>query len=270
LSVPNFGQIRRRLGQLGASLEVTHRELILGAQDSETGQYKKYYTSSGELIVNGDFETGDSTGWTVTGDGNVGTPHPYEGTYYWRVEPYNASGTISQSFAYVLPTNAILAADGVFEMYVAASSEYSPPSAGNLTVTITYTDASTTDINWNGPSGYTQIDIKSNLDVNKYIESISIDLDAPIGTYVWIDYIHCSNSTETVYMLIEEVTVPIIDTKAGQYVAVQAFGYTNTEVNEYDLIEDSAGTIYVITTVEPYDFGDGNILYKCMLQRQIR
>jgi len=46
LSVPNFGQIRRRLEQLGASTEVTYYALSLGAQDSDTGQYAQGFTPS--------------------------------------------------------------------------------------------------------------------------------------------------------------------------------------------------------------------------------
>jgi len=260
----------QRVEKLGVDPSVTHRTLVLGAQDGETGQYKKHYSSSGELITNGDFETGDSTGWSVTGDGNVGTPHPYEGIYYWRVEGYNASGTIEQSFTYVLPTNSILASSGVFEMYACANSLASPPVAGNLTVTITYTDATTTNINWSGPSGgYEQINIKNYLDANKYIEKISIAMDAPLSTCVWVDFIHCSNDTATFSMIIEEVIAPIINTAAGQYTSTLAIGYTDTEVNECDLIEHPAGAVYVIATVEPVNFGDKNILYRCTMEKQI-
>jgi len=46
LSAPDFGQIRRRLEQLGVSTEVTYYALALGAQDSETGQYAQGFTPS--------------------------------------------------------------------------------------------------------------------------------------------------------------------------------------------------------------------------------
>jgi hypothetical protein len=46
LSVPNFGQIRRRLEHLGVSTEVTYYVLALGAQDSETGQYAQGFAPS--------------------------------------------------------------------------------------------------------------------------------------------------------------------------------------------------------------------------------
>jgi hypothetical protein len=46
LSVPDFGQIRRRLEQLGASLSTSLYSINLGTQDSETGQYGLYYSLS--------------------------------------------------------------------------------------------------------------------------------------------------------------------------------------------------------------------------------
>jgi hypothetical protein len=46
LSVPDFGQIRRRLEQLGAILETTRYTINLSTQDSETGHYGLYYIAS--------------------------------------------------------------------------------------------------------------------------------------------------------------------------------------------------------------------------------
>lgn len=46
MSVPNFGQIRRRLEQLGSNLETSRYAISLDSQDAETGQYGIDYTHS--------------------------------------------------------------------------------------------------------------------------------------------------------------------------------------------------------------------------------
>lgn len=46
MSVPDFGQIRRRLEQLGADLSTSLYSINLSTQDSETGQYGTYYILS--------------------------------------------------------------------------------------------------------------------------------------------------------------------------------------------------------------------------------
>lgn len=64
--------------------------------------YSLGFSEAEELITNGTFETGDTTGWTITAEGSwyntsPTTSYPHSGVYSLRLEFYDGSITCSQS-----------------------------------------------------------------------------------------------------------------------------------------------------------------------------
>lgn len=65
------------------------------------------------IVVNGGFETGDFTGWTLTGDTSYSfvlaeAPVPQSGTYGASFGPFDTLGGISQSLATIAGTTYVL------------------------------------------------------------------------------------------------------------------------------------------------------------------
>lgn len=75
---------------------------ILSNSHTYQNSYSLGFSEDEELITNGTFETGSSTGWTITAEGswystNPTTSSPHSGLYSLRLEFYDGSITCSQS-----------------------------------------------------------------------------------------------------------------------------------------------------------------------------
>jgi len=136
----------------------------------------------GEQITNGEFGTGDFTGWTATGDANIisAFPSPHSGSYCVAITPgLGASGSISQTLTTLVPT-ACITETSTFKLWIYAEYSFSPPGGGLFTAIITYTDATQTTVNREITEGETgawaEWDLKPFLEAGKIIQSIQITM----------------------------------------------------------------------------------------------
>lgn len=158
---------------------------------------KRLVCPSGEQIVNGGFETGDFTGWAVSGTFQVVTDLPYEGTYSARTLR-DQSGTISQNLLNVVPVKCF-GADSIFQLYWSGEVSVSPPGASKIQIVIGYTDGTETTIDLDFPAGeedpdkpwYYKVDLKPYLETGKTVKSITVTLIGYAATLPYVDAISC-------------------------------------------------------------------------------
>ncbi|MBU3966093.1 MAG: PEF-CTERM sorting domain-containing protein [Euryarchaeota archaeon] len=95
--------------------------------------------TASELIINGGFETGDTTGWSLVGpvfDGSVTTVH-HTGTYSLSM---GGMDYINQTFSPAVSTS------GNLTFWGKASDTFTGPAYA----TVTYSDATTSELMWGG------------------------------------------------------------------------------------------------------------------------
>jgi len=115
---------------------------------------------SGEQIINGDFETGDATGWTLT-DGIVQSSVKHSGTYAAQIYP-SGPRLLSQTLATPVPVNCIQ----TFGLWW-----FNGPAS---TVDIVYTDDTQTTYALGTVTEWTFKDLKTDLVAGKTIKRIDI------------------------------------------------------------------------------------------------
>lgn len=192
-----------------------------------TGDRIKLGTAAVEQFLNGSFED-DFDHWTEGGTPKIETGNVYDGAKSCELE---GTESVEQTLDSPVPTNSLLNALRRFKVvtcfpvmvgknlafyHVKLSRLYKPYSAGRLSfwwsipvphfygdsngkwkVTITYTDATTTVVNFDetksfNPSGYStwqQEDITEYLSVGKNIQKIKIERVAEADVYV--DLVEC-------------------------------------------------------------------------------
>lgn len=151
---------------------------------------------SGEQITNGGFETGDFTGWSHDeyNYAKVVTENPYAGTYHCRID---GAGWIQQDLLKVVPQEC-LTATSVFGYYYCCER---PPHYGTLTtqwrVTLTYTDETTTTIDYSETWGvdgaftpYSFEDLKTYVEAGKTLKTIKFERTG--GEEIRIDEVTCN------------------------------------------------------------------------------
>ena len=161
--------------------------LILTLQDS---------CPIGEQIVNGDFETGDFTGWTGDYDtdpdtgfvvSDLLTPpwEPYEGSYC--VKTFASDKELNQTFASPIPYDC-WDEDSVFQLYIKGDISFSPTYYDGVDIYILYDDTSETLVSARVSEYmvWTLINLKSYVEVGKTVVGIRIVSVVPMNS-VWVD-----------------------------------------------------------------------------------
>lgn len=135
---------------------------------------------SGEQITNGGAETGDLTGWDITGSVVVVNTNPHSGTYsfYFADYPATMEQNIESLKGYTIPVVCILFC--TIWLY----GKFCPRA--NIDVIITYSDASTETIHFtNIRDVWTELDLLPSLDVSKSVAKIKII--EPVSPMIWMD-----------------------------------------------------------------------------------
>jgi hypothetical protein len=157
---------------------------------------------SGEQIVNGGFETGDTSGWTVLVSSGLVVQQwgehwgyqPYEGNYYYGTTFYGDYGTIEQTLLTPVPTSCF-GASSVFNVHVLGTYDSCQNVGGNVTVSINYSDGTKTDVYWEAEYGnegtWVELDLKPYLATGKTVTKITIDLNTNHQMAVFVDGISC-------------------------------------------------------------------------------
>jgi hypothetical protein len=145
---------------------------------------------SGEQIVNGGFETGDFTGWTV-----IDTPvirdatwaTPYEGNYCAELADTGVFGGVAQTFLESIPSTCFKDTS-VFEVHLRGNREFSPPKGSKANIYIVYTDDSETQITWEASGAFVweAVDLKNYVEAGKTVKGIRI-YPVVTGFYVRLD-----------------------------------------------------------------------------------
>lgn len=164
-----------------------------------------------EQITNGDFETGDFTGWG--GINHTPPPPPpetgisvqkkgdywtgidaYEGTYYCGSNSNGDYGSLTQSFSNPIPV-ACFTESPVFEIHVLGGYLISPLGGGKVSIDIEYDDATITTVDWEASEAnadtWQTINLKPYLESGKKVTSITIRINYNSGTYAMVDGISC-------------------------------------------------------------------------------
>jgi hypothetical protein len=149
---------------------------------------------SGERITNGRFETGDFPPWEhdVYGYALIGSDYPRSGSYACKL---TGSGWISQDLADPVPSEQLVGTS-VFGFYAGNDAVYYFSLTFYFRVTLTYTDDSTTtvDFEWNTIPDqqfpYQYVNLKPYVEAGKTLKSIKIERLASQED-VWIDDVTC-------------------------------------------------------------------------------
>lgn len=145
----------------------------------------------GEQIQNGEFETGDLTGWTPTGDLIVDTYlPPHSGTYCLRTHYYGGTGSVEQFLIEPVPVSCM--GEGTeFTMWIRGMYGFCPTGGSIFAVEIFYTDDTSTYIERETTEPEDQIwvqwDLKPYLEPGKTVESIYIALNGANNTIPCVD-----------------------------------------------------------------------------------
>jgi len=149
---------------------------------------------SGEQIVNGGFETGDFTGWTVTNPVRVliYSYSPYEGLYYVHMKHQygDPDSSISQDLLNLVP-KACLTDSSIFNVALLGTYNECGHFGNQAIIRITYSDDTYTDVNWEAPnSGWNVLDLKGYVEAGKTVKNIKISFKDDWG-YMEVDACSC-------------------------------------------------------------------------------
>lgn len=134
-----------------------------------------------EVMVNGDFETGDFTGWSTVGGATISTSGEYEGTYC-------AELALNASITQTLPAGMSYNCISAWTLWI-RYRELACFGSASYQITITYSDASTTTISSSGPFSWTQIDLRAALDTGKIVSSIKVECTAASDAAIQVDLV---------------------------------------------------------------------------------
>jgi hypothetical protein len=144
---------------------------------------------SGEQIVNGGFETGDFTGWSVGGSLFVTTDAPYEGLYCARSY---SNGSVYQILSEPVPVSCV-DEDTIFSVAIKSDYGFCPAGGGEFTVEIGYTDDSYTtvvrEITYPEQDVWQVWNLKPHLVPGKTIKSVMVSGNISWSNSVCIDAI---------------------------------------------------------------------------------
>lgn len=128
-----------------------------------------------EMIINGDFETGDLTGW-VNGGAGITSTYECSGSY---AAGFGVNDYIEQTLSTPVP----IACIEEFSLYV----RYGGCFSASYEIVVTYSDDTTTTISSGAPSSCSKLDILSNLDEGKSVSKIKITCTAASSAILVID-----------------------------------------------------------------------------------
>lgn len=126
---------------------------------------------SGEQMINGDFETGDSTGWTLN-SGIIQSITVHAGTYAARIYPAGAR-RLEQTLATAVLVSCVQSF-GLWYQYV----------MGGAGAFIYYIDGTYTYYDLPIAATWTSFDLKTNLTAGKTIEILRIIGSGDTSTYI--------------------------------------------------------------------------------------
>lgn len=117
----------------------------------------------GEQMVNGGFETGDGTGWEVPPTILSNGTYAHSGNYYGFLD----TGLWCRQ---VLDEAVLVVCIETFVIWLKCPDPYNQP----YRITITYDDDSTSVVNGNASSTWTEVNLKPHLYAGKSVKSITI------------------------------------------------------------------------------------------------
>jgi len=147
---------------------------------------------TGEQVNNGGFETGDFTGWTAVG-ATISTAKPHTGTYNAYLDSVDY---ITQNLLQNVPQQC-LTAPTVFGLWRSIRRFPVGGSRIQWRVTLTYTDASTTVVDYDedsagcGYGAYAYKDLKGEVASGKTLQNIKIERVSGDGELA-IDDVTCA------------------------------------------------------------------------------
>lgn len=103
--------------------------------------------------------------------------------------------------------------------------------------------------------------IKAGASISVTLQSLSLGAQGSTTGQYLKGYI-----PSTIDMIIIQKSVNKTLTPAGEFLQVEADGYTDTQVFEGDEVKDANGDTWLIERVEHMDIGDQNIYYQCTLK----
>lgn len=189
-----------------------------------------------EQIVNGGFETGDFTGWTVGNDDEfdnnpptISTAQKHSGTYSTKFE-YNSASWVKRTFGTPIPVNTVSSLG--YWVYCATACLYP-------TTIISYSDDFSTIVGGSGDfpiNTWVYVDLMPSLKAGRHITSIEISQLYWYDT--WIDDVDLSTSTPLPFDEVLSLSTPY----SLQYFPAKnhiAWGFVNWESSGNITIDDT-------------------------------
>jgi hypothetical protein len=174
-------------------------------------------------ITNGDFETGDFTGWSTSGDVEITSTKKHAGTYSAQINTQNSY--IEQDISPNVAVDDLIA----FTLWYYLSFEFSPPIGVEITVRVTYTDESYTDIVHEGTNPehdtWTQLNILASLTAGKTVDKIRITRSNSMSGWCCIDDVAFTASSASGS---GDITI----TNDGGTLLCQAINWTEVQISE--------------------------------------